>query len=122
MLGRYTMKRGAKASELPSGVRQDTRKHTRHVLRPTPEMVHGALSGEMSWDDFAAGYRALIAARLRTERAGFDALAAQAREADVWLGCSCPTTTQPDVRRCHTWLALEVMRETYPDLDVRFPE
>ncbi len=116
------MKRGAKASELPSGVRQDTRKHTRHVLRPSPEMVHAALSGAMAWDDFAARYRALIAERLRDDRAAFDALAALARETDVWLGCSCPTKTQPDVRRCHTWLALEVMRDTYADLEVRFPD
>lgn len=121
MLGRYTMKRGAKASELPAGIRQDTRKHTRHLLRPTAEMVHGALSGETSWDDFAVSYRALIAERRQKDPAAFDALAAQAREADVWLGCSCPTKHQPDVRRCHTWLALEVMRDAYPDLDVRFP-
>lgn len=115
------MKRGAKASELPAGVRQDTRKHTRHVLRPTPEMVHAALSGTLGWDGFAARYRALIAERMRDDRAAFDALAALARETDVWLGCSCPTRAQPDVRRCHTWLALEVMRARYPDLDVCFP-
>lgn len=116
------MKRGAKASELPEGVRQDTRKHTRHALRPTPELVQAALSGEMPWDDFATRYRALVRERLRTERAAFDALAEQARENDVWLGCSCPTKTNPDLRRCHTWLALELMQEAYPYLEVRFPD
>jgi hypothetical protein len=28
----------------------------------------------------------------------------------------------PDVRRCHTWLALELMKELYPELEVRFPD
>ena len=49
----------------------------------------------------------------------FDGLA---RRPDVYLGCSCPTKTNPDVRRCHTWLALEFIRERCPELDVRFPE
>lgn len=49
----------------------------------------------------------------------FDGLA---RRPDVYLGCSCPTKTNPDVRRCHTWLALEFIRERCPDLDVRFTE
>ncbi len=39
MLARYTMERGKPARELPSGVRQDTRRHTRHFLRPTRELV-----------------------------------------------------------------------------------
>ena len=37
MLGRYTMHRGKRPDVI--GIRQDTRKHTRHCLRPNPEMV-----------------------------------------------------------------------------------
>jgi len=116
------MRRGAKASELPSGARQDTRKHTRHVLRPTREAVAGYLARELSWDEFARAYRSVIEERHRAGSAGFDEIAALARTSDVYLGCSCPTKQNPDVRRCHTWLALEIMAQMYPNLDVRFPE
>lgn len=122
MLGRYSMKRGVPKSELPAGRRQDARKHTKHVLRPAAENVEAYLSGEMSWDAFAEAYRSLVERRMREDRAPFDALAALARQTDVWLGCSCPTKQNPDVRRCHTWLALEQMAAAYPDLDVRFPD
>jgi hypothetical protein len=123
MLSRYQMARGAPASKLPKGVRQDARKHTRHVLRPEASMVKEYLAApsEAAWARFAEGYRALIDARFHEDRAPFDALAELAREQDVFLGCSCPTKANPDVRRCHTWLALEWMRARYPDLDVRMP-
>lgn len=124
MLARYSIVRGAKASTLPVGVRQDTRKHTKHVLRPTAELVEAVLESsddDDAWRSFAASYRALIAGRFATDRQPFDALAAMAREHDVLLGCSCPTVKNPDVRRCHTALALEFMHEHYPDLDVRMP-
>lgn len=43
MLSRYKMSmyghRPAYAGPLPEGIRQDTRCHTRHILRPTKEMV-----------------------------------------------------------------------------------
>lgn len=122
MLGRYQMKRGVPRAALPKGERQDARKHTRHVLRPGAEEVAAYLSGQIDWDAFADAYRAQIAERFETERDRFDALAARAREADVWLGCSCPTQQNPDVRRCHTWLALEEMARRYPDLEIRFPD
>lgn len=118
------MVRGAPSSSLPRGIRQDTRKHTRHPLRPEPEMVAAVLGrpgDEHAWRDFARAYRAEIAARIAADPAPFDALAALARGADVYLGCSCPSKANPDVRRCHTVLALEIMRERYPDLDVRLP-
>jgi uncharacterized protein YeaO (DUF488 family) len=121
MLTRYQMKRGVPAARLPRGVRQDTRHHTRHVLRPPPALVRAYLAGELSWERFARGYREAVAARFAADRAAFDRLAALARTRDVYLGCSCPTKRNPDVRRCHTWLALELMRDAYPDLDVRFP-
>jgi len=124
MLGRYTIVRGAPASTLPRGIRQDTRKHTRHSLRPTPEMVRRLLdrpSDEARWRSFVAQYRALLAERFAADPRPFDALAELARDADVLLGCSCPTAKNPDVRHCHTVLALEFMKAHYPDLDVHTP-
>ncbi len=118
------MVRGTPKSKLPKGVRQDTRKHTKHVLHPLPEMVEAVLAHadeDTAWKKFQKDYRALLAARFREDRAPFDALADLAREEHVWLGCSCPTAKNPDVRRCHTTLALAFMKEKYPDLDVRMP-
>ena len=122
MLARYTTKRGVPAADLPAGVRQDTRKHTHHVLRPEADAVEAYLAGELPWERFAERYRAVVRARYAEDPAPFDALARLARDGDLFLGCSCPTKTVPDVRRCHTWLALDFMAETYPDLDVRYPE
>ena len=123
MLTRYQIARGVPAARLPAGVRQDTRKHTRHVLRPTTAMVtrYLAAPSAAAWARFAKAYRALLAARFAADRRGFDALAARARTEDVYLGCSCPTAHNPDVRRCHTWLALEFFRAHYPELEVRMP-
>ncbi len=120
MLSRYTMKRGVKAADLPAGVRQDTRKHTRHVLRPEPELVTRYFDGIIDWTSFCALYQAVIKARFRADPRPFEALAELARHNDVYLGCSCPTRRNPDVRHCHTRLALEFMQAQFPDLDVRF--
>ncbi|MBC8073420.1 MAG: hypothetical protein IAG13_34185 [Deltaproteobacteria bacterium] len=122
MLGRYTMKRGVRAASLPVGLRQDTRKHTRHVLRPSAELVARVLAPDADdgeWQRFATAYRALLEQRFAEDRGPFDALAELARTHDVWLGCSCPTAKNPDVRRCHTALALAFMRAHYPELDIR---
>lgn len=123
MLSRYQMARGVSAAALPTGVRQDTRKHTRHVLRPTAAIVDAYLAApsELAWHRFAKAYRALLDARFADDRRPFDELAALARTHDVYLGCSCPTKHNPDVRRCHTWLALEFFRAHYPGLEVRMP-
>lgn len=123
MLARYQMVRGAPASELPRGIRQDTRKHTRHVLRPTPELVASVLGTEdaAGWARFRQAYAELLADRFASERARFDALASLAAREDVYLGCSCPSAANPDVARCHTTLALGFMKERYPALDVRLP-
>lgn len=123
MLTRYQMARGVPAARLPKGVRQDTRMHTRHVLRPTAALVKRYLAapGDEAWARFARAYRALLAERFAGERPAFDEIAALARAGDVHLGCSCPTKQNPSVKHCHTWLALEFMRERYPDLDVRMP-
>jgi hypothetical protein len=110
MLGRYTIVRGAKSASLPRGVRQDTRKHTHHCLRPTAEMVARVLADDATaadWRTFAHDYREL--------------LAELARGQNVWLGCNCPTAKQPDVKRCHTSLALAFMKRHYRDLEIREP-
>ena len=121
MLTRYQIRRGARAKDLPTGIRQDTRKHTRHILRPATEEVEAYLGGRSTWPQFAARYRALIARRFDENPEPFERLAAEATRATVHLGCSCPTKQNPDVRRCHTWLALEFMADRFPTLEVRFP-
>ncbi len=123
MLTRYQMARGVPASALPKGVRQDTRKHTHHVLRPPAALVEDYLAApsDAAWQRVAEVYRATLEQRFAEDRAAFDAIADLARTTDVYLGCSCPTKKNPDLRHCHTWLALEFFRERYPDLDVRMP-
>lgn len=124
MLARYTMERGKPASALPAGVRQDTRKHTKHCLRPTAELVEaylGNLTAE-NWTAFERDYLKLIEDRFRANRAPFDELAKAAVDADVYLGCSCPTRKNPDVRHCHTTLALRFMKRKYPKLRVVLPK
>jgi hypothetical protein len=76
---------------------------------------------EQHWQRYRREYLALVARRWREDHAPFDALAERARREDVYLGCNCPTKRNPDVRHCHTVLALEFMQQHYPDLDVRFP-
>lgn len=116
------MVRGAPAPSLPQGVRQDTRKHTKHVLRPTPELVASVVGNAAAdWKAFATAYRKLLDERFAAERERFDDLAALATEEAVHLGCSCPSAANPDVQRCHTTLALAFMKKRYPKLDVRMP-
>ncbi len=124
MLSRYRIPRGVPAAQLPQGIRQDTRKHTRHILRPEAEFVRQFFDNptDAVWRHAMDRYRAEVKRRFDTDRASFDALAELARHENVYLGCSCPTTKVPDVRHCHTWTALEFMHEKYPDLDVRMPD
>jgi len=124
VLARYTIVRGAPSSSLPRGIRQDTRKHTRHVLRPTKELVDSVLgrgATEEAWAEYPARYRAILDERFAANRKPFDRIAMFARFHDVHLGCNCPSSKNPDVRRCHTIVALAYMKERYPDLDVRMP-
>jgi uncharacterized protein YeaO (DUF488 family) len=125
MLARYTMYRGKRPvhDPLPAGVRQDTRKHTGHCLRPSAEAVLAYLTdpGGEHWPKFRQKYLAALAERFQREREGFDELAQLASTADVFIGCSCPTQRNPDVRHCHTVLALEFMKQKYPELNVRMP-
>lgn len=125
MLARYKMHRGKRPADdpLPSGIRQDTRKHTRHCLRPPAELVTQFLSDPptISWDEFAEQYLETLAARHSQDSAAFDKLAEQAAANDVYIGCSCPTEKNPDVKNCHTVLALRFMEEHYPQLTVQYP-
>ncbi len=125
MLSRYKMYRGQRppSDPLPVGIRQDTRKHTRHPLRPTRAMIRDYLADPCteSWRRFTRAYIALLRQRFRKDRVPFDTLAELAENHDVFLGCSCPTARIPDVRHCHTWLALEFMEDKYCKLNVRFP-
>ncbi|MCR9247608.1 MAG: hypothetical protein NXI31_21495 [bacterium] len=125
MLGRYRMVRGTRPSSepLPAGIRQDTRMHTRHVVRPEAAKVRAFLAAPSAaaWVTFAASYQQLLHRRFAQDRAPFDLIAERARTGDVWFGCSCPTAKNPDVARCHTTLALEFFRARYPDLVIRDP-
>jgi hypothetical protein len=125
MLARYQIVRGKRSPDrpLPRGKRVDTRKHTRHFLRPDAAGVALFLGGvdDASYARFARAYEATLAERFATERASFDALAEQAQTGDVYLGCSCPSRVNPDVQRCHTVLALRFMQTHYPELKVLLP-
>jgi len=125
MIGRYRIVRGARPANepLPECQRQDTRKHTRHILRPSAELVARFLQqpSEEGFAAFRAGYLRLLEERFLRNRTPFDALYDVARRVDVCLGCNCPTGRQPDVRRCHTYLALGFLAERYPELKVSWP-
>jgi hypothetical protein len=125
MLARYQIIRGKRPAHdpLPQGVRVDTRKHTRHVLRPEPEQVRAYLAApsSASFRHFARAYTAELERRYAADPAPFTALAETARHADVYLGCNCPTRANPNVLHCHTVLALSFMKRKYPKLEVRLP-
>ena len=124
-LGRYHIVRGRRDPKdpLPEGVRQDTRKHTRHVLRPDTDAVMAFLEApsDKAWRSFSKDYRALLEERRTEDPTPFDDLAQLARDEDVWIGCNCPTAKNPDVQRCHTFLALQAFADWYEDLDIVWP-
>ncbi|MFT5523639.1 MAG: hypothetical protein ACI9HK_001587 [Pirellulaceae bacterium] len=126
MLSRYTMyrRRPANAGPLPNGTRQDSRYRTRHVLRPPQTVVETYLESpsDETWQLFRETYLACLEQRYLEDPESFAKLAELAMAQDVYLGCSCPTKKNPDVRRCHTYLALEFMNEKFPTLDIEFPK
>lgn len=126
MLARYQIVRGKRppGSPLPEGTRIDARKHTHSVLSPDPVAVGAFLAApsDREFRRFSADYRALLQRRFRERRTEFDALAGAAMQADVYIGCNCPTKTNPDVNRCHTVLALRFMKKKYPKLRVVLPK
>jgi hypothetical protein len=84
------------------------------------ERYLAAVSDE-AWERFRSDYLGLLEERFTSAPEPFEALANQARDADVYLGCSCPTAKNPDVSRCHTVSALAFMRRRFAGLDVRMP-
>ena len=125
MLARYKMYRGKLPADvqLPDGIRQDTRKHTRHCLRPSAEIVEQYLARPTAaaWQEFASSYLSILKQRRESDPTPFDDLANLATTENVYLGCSCPTEKNPDVQRCHTVLALKFMKDRYPALEIEFP-
>jgi hypothetical protein len=121
------MERGKKLESFPlrarEGTRQDTRKHTRHALRPDAEAVRKYLADPtpVAWKSFEAAYLDAVEARFVFDREPFDPLASLARAGDVFLGCHCPTAANPYVCHCHTVLALRFMKRHYPKLEVESP-
>ena len=127
MLARYQIIRGKRQAgrSLPKGIRKDTRKHQRHCFSPEREIVEVYLRNPTSqaWYRFKTGYLKLIEKRFRSSRRSeFDKVASLAMRQDYYIGCSCPTKKNPDVYKCHTVLALRLMKDKYPILKVTFPE
>src|SRR6185503_14720931 len=122
MLARYQIVRGKRppGNPLPAGKRIDIRKHTNHVLRPDAKLVVEFLKhpDAAAWRRYTVAYLALLERRFAADRAAFDALAAEARAGDVYVGCNCPTKKNPNVKQCHTYLALGFMKKKYPKLEV----
>ena len=117
MLKRYRIIRGKRPAGYapPEGIRQDARKHTRHILRPSEESVKLYLADpdDAHWERFSKEYASMLEARFAADRQPFDELAALCKREDVYLGCSCPTQKNPDPDRCHTALALVFMKQKY---------
>jgi len=90
-------RRPADAGPLPSGIRQDTRYRTSHVLRPTEDIVDAYLSDptDAAWRKFRREYLALLEERFRADREPFDELARLAASKDVFLGCNCQRRRTP---------------------------
>jgi len=126
MLARYQIIRGKRPPNdaLPDGVRIDIRKHTKHVLRPEAPAVAAFLAHPTTaeFEKFARRYEASLEARFKKDRTPFEELAAAAKDGDVYLGCNCPTKTNPDVSHCHTTAALRFMKKKFPRLRVRLPK
>jgi uncharacterized protein YeaO (DUF488 family) len=127
MLSRYTIcmygHRPDSAGPLPSGIRQDSRYRTHHILSPTEEIVEAYLADptDAAWHTFKRRYRALLDERFHEDRMPFDQLARLAQDNDVFLGWNCPTKKNPIHGRCHTYLALEFMHTKYPTLNIVIP-
>ena len=125
ILGRYTMRQfpDENVGPPPVGIHKDTRKHQNHCLSPTPEMVKKYLSDPTAgaWTIFRSSYLELLEKHFAERKSEFDELANLAMKDDVYIGCSCPTKNNPSVYHCHTVLALQFMKEIYPQLTVVMP-
>ncbi|MBI4603154.1 MAG: hypothetical protein HY721_14440 [Planctomycetes bacterium] len=103
-----------------NGIRQKTTFKTQHCLRPTKDLVDEYLAHvtEAAWRKYERLYFRILEARFLESREPFDKLAAVAGVKDLFLGCYCPTETNPDPDHCHTFLAVRFMKEKYPELEV----
>ncbi len=126
MLARYKIYRGPRPRQdpLPEGIRKDTRRHRGHILSPTKELVEEYLAdpNEAAWRKFKREYSALLERRFKKDHSPFVKFAQLAIEQDVFIGCSCPTKTNPDVSHCHTYLALQFMKKKFTELHVVLPK
>ena len=130
MVGRYQIKRGVSLSAQPDrvqrGVRVDTRKHTRHCLRPPERLVRALLAmppreRAAGWTAFERAYTEVLEQRFAEDRSPFDALRELATDRDVFVGCNCPTANNPDLQHCDTVAALRFMQRMFPELRVELP-
>ena len=101
----------------------DARWRTKHILRPTEEMVKEYLASphESAWRDYRKAYFDVLTRRFCEDRTPFDRLVDLAMTVDVLIGCSCPTHANPRLDHCHTFLALEFIQSKYSELQVEFP-
>ena len=126
MLARYKIYRGSRPRQdpLPDGIRKDTRWRRKHILSPSEELVKEYLAdpNEAAWRKFKREYSTLLERRFKEDRSSFVKFAQLAIGQDVFIGCSCPTKTNPDVSHCHTYFALQFMKKKFPELHVVLPK
>lgn len=122
MLGRFQIKRKVAFPRASGSVFKDSRKHTSHVFAPAKELVISYLRNPTleSWQTFQREYIRILRERLLSMPEKFEGIHRHAESGNYYIGCNCPTRTNPFLCRCHTVLALEFMKETYPDLEVDF--
>lgn len=126
MLARYKIYRGPRPPQdpLPEGIRKDTRWRPNHILSPSEKLVKKYLAdpNEAAWRKFKREYSTLLERRFEKDHSSFVQFAQLAVEQDVFIGCNCPSQTNPDVSHCHTYLALQFMKNKFPELHVVLPE
>jgi hypothetical protein len=122
MLGRFQLKRGVAYPKAKGAQFKDTRKHTSHVLAPPTPLVKAYFQSPTleAWQKFQTGYLQALRERFRKTPERFEELRELATSGDYYLGCNCPTTKNPFPCRCHTIVAIEFLKELYPDLEVDF--
>ncbi|MBP87340.1 MAG: hypothetical protein CMJ64_11565 [Planctomycetaceae bacterium] len=94
MLTRYKIYRGKRPVDEPllGGIRQDTRKHTKHCLRSCVEIVKQYLAepDPTAWKEFSALYVRDLEERYEQDPAPFHDLADLARETTSTSGALVP--------------------------------
>jgi len=75
---------------------------------------------DKEWERYKKKYLIILRNSWEIHRHEFDELAENARQGDYFLGCNCPTTTNPNLYHCHNALALQFMKRKYPDLGIDY--